>query len=289
MPWGPPRARRAEVDVERWTAFSDHPDGGNPAGVVLAAARPDPTRMQLVAADVGYSETAFLVPDGDGRWWVRYFAPEAEVPFCGHATIASAVALARRDPDLARAVLVTSVGEVAVEIDRTGPAVRAELTSPGAHSRPLTDELLDRLLATFGWDRAVLEPNLPPAIGHGGADHPVLALRDRATLAAMAYEFAPLRELMEHERWTTVQVVWREDATVFHARDPFPVGGVVEDPATGAAAAALGAYLRDLGALPADGRFTVHQGHDMGRPSLLHVDASGDGGIRVAGTAVPIA
>lgn len=276
------------MDVERWTAFSDDPAGGNPAGVVVTDERPDPADMQRVAAEVGYSETAFLVPEGPGRWWVRYFAPAAEVPFCGHATIASGVALARRDPDLADAVLVTSVGEVAVAIDRTGPAVRAELTSPGAHSRPLRDDVLDQLLATFGWDRSVLAPALQPAVGHGGADHPIVALRDRATLAAMDYEFDRLRALMEHERWTTVQVVWREDATTFHARDPFPVGGVVEDPATGAAAAALGAYLRDRQALPDDGRFVVHQGDDMGRPSVLHVDASGDGGVRVAGTAVPI-
>ena len=104
----------------------------------------------------------------------------------------------------------------------------------------------------------------------------------------MTYASDELRELMVREDWTTVQVVHRSDARTFHARNPFPVGGVVEDPATGAAAAALGAYLRERAALPADARFTVHQGHDMGRPSLLHVDAGGDGGVRVAGAAVPI-
>lgn len=277
------------MDVERWSAFTTDPDGGNPAGVAIADQRPEAARMQQVAAEVGYSETAFLVPEDEpGRWWVRYFAPEAEVPFCGHATIASGVALAARDADLEEAVLATAVGDVRVAIDRSGPAVRAELTSPAADSRELSDDLLDELLGCFGWDRDVLDGGLPPAIGHGGAHHPVLALRDRATLAAMDYDFPVLRSLMQREDWTTVQVVWREEPAIFHARDPFPVGGVVEDPATGAAAAALGAYLRDRGELPDDGRFTVHQGHDMGRPSLLHVDASGDGGVRVAGTAVPI-
>lgn len=276
------------LDVERWTAFTEDPAGGNPAGVVVADTQPDRGTMQRIAAEVGYSETAFLVPEGPGRWWCRYFAPAAEVPFCGHATIASGVALATGDPALERAVLSTSVGDVAVAMDRAGPAVRAELTSPAADVAPLDDADLDALLTCFGWDRDALDAALPPAVGFGGARHPVLALRDRAILAAMDYGFDALRDLMAANDWTTIQVVHREDPATFHARDPFPVGGVVEDPATGAAAAALGAYLRGRGDLPPDGRLVVHQGVDMGRPSLLHVDASGTGGIRVAGTAVPI-
>lgn len=276
------------MDAERWSAFTTDPNGGNPAGVVVATEQPDPAEMQRVAAEVGYSETAFLAPEADGHWWVRYFSPEAEVPFCGHATIAAAVALATRDRGLEELVLAAAVGDVRVGVDRSGAVLRAELTSPAAEVRELADPDLDELLGCFGWDRGVLHPGMPPAVGHAGASHPVLALRDRATLRDMSYDGPRLRALMEREVWTTVQVVWREDAACFHARNPFPVGGVVEDPATGAAAAALGAYARHLGELPPDGRFVIHQGHDMGRPSLLHVDASGTGGVRVAGAAVPI-
>lgn len=276
------------MQVERWAAFTTDPAGGNPAGVVVSDQRPEPGEMQRVAAEVGYSETAFLVHEGGGRWWVRYFSPRAEVPFCGHATIASGVALAAADPSLGSVVLATRVGDVAVSLDRAGAAVRAELTSPAAEVRPLDDEDLAELLACFGWDEGVLDRGRAPAIGHAGASHPVVALRDRSTLAAMSYDVDRLRERMEARDWTTVQVVWREHPSSIHARNPFPVGGVVEDPATGAAAAALGAYLRDRDELPPGGRFVVHQGHDMGRPSLLHVDASGHGGVRVAGAAVPI-
>jgi PhzF family phenazine biosynthesis protein len=73
---------------------------------------------------------------------------------------------------------------------------------------------------------------------------------------------------------------------VFHARNPFPVGGVVEDPATGAAAAAFGAYLRELRLVATPATVTIHQGHDMGRPSLLTLDIGEEGGIRVTGQAV---
>ena len=85
-----------------------------------------------------------------------------------------------------------------------------------------------------------------------------------------------------------MQLVWRESADRFHARNPFPPGGVVEDPATGAAAAAFGAYLRELASSSRPRRVTIHQGDDIGRPSLLRVDCRPSGGIRVSGTAVPL-
>src|SRR3954452_17869281 len=83
--------------VLHYTAFTDTPDGGNPAGVVLDATGLTEDRMLAIAAELGYSESAFLVPRDVTEFAVRYFSPEAEVPFCGHATIAAAVALAERD------------------------------------------------------------------------------------------------------------------------------------------------------------------------------------------------
>jgi PhzF family phenazine biosynthesis protein len=93
---------------------------------------------------------------------------------------------------------------------------------------------------------------------------------------------------MLREDLTTLQLVWRESDTLFHARDPFPVGGVVEDPATGAAAAALGGYLRDAGLIESPVRFEIHQGEVMGRPSILAVDVPESGGIVVSGFATEI-
>lgn len=90
-----------EVEVLRYSAFAATADGGNPAGVVLDAAGLSDEQMQRIAAEVGYSETAFLVArtddDGVSRFGTRYWSPAAEVPFCGHATVATAVALAERE------------------------------------------------------------------------------------------------------------------------------------------------------------------------------------------------
>jgi len=128
-----------------------------------------------------------------------------------------------------------------------------------------------------------------PARAFAGAWHLVLAVADAGTLARLDYDFDRLKTLMLADGLTTLQLLWRESAHIFHARDPFPVGGVVEDPATGAAAAALGGYLRDAGLLDAPVSLLIRQGEAMDRPSRLQVDVPVTGGIVVRGTAVPIA
>jgi len=79
--------------LHRLSAFTTQPDGGNPAGVWIGEAHPDVDAMQRIAAEVGYSETAFLSPAEGFRRAVRYYSPEAEVSFCGHARIAAGVLL----------------------------------------------------------------------------------------------------------------------------------------------------------------------------------------------------
>jgi PhzF family phenazine biosynthesis protein len=286
----------ARPEILRYTAFSSSPEGGNPAGVVLDATGLDDAGMLAVAAELGYSETAFLTapPEGlggqDGRaYTVRYFSPKAEVPFCGHATIATAVALAERIGP-GELVFATRAGTVPVAVTEEGGAVRATLTSVAPHTEEIADADLAEALAALDWPAADLDPAFPPRVAFAGARHLVLAAATRARLADLAYDFARLEALMHRLDLTTVQLVWRESATVFHVRDPFPVGGVVEDPATGAAAAAFGAYARELGLVPEDAVLTLHQGADLGRPGELTVTLrTGDPRVHVGGTGTRIA
>jgi PhzF family phenazine biosynthesis protein len=274
--------------IQRIAAFTDVPSGGNPAGVVLEAGGMSDEQMLAIAAEVGYSETAFVTGHDGDALDVRYFSPLAEVPFCGHATIGLGVALAERDGpgDL---LLHTRAGDVAVATRVQDGRTLATLTSVPAHAEAIDAEAVDEALGLLRWAREDLDPELPPRVGFAGARHLILAAATRERLARLDYDFEGLKAFMLARDLTTVQLVWRAGSNRFHARDPFPVGGVVEDPATGAAAAAFGAYLRDLGLVEPPARVEIRQGEDMGRPSHLLVDIpAGRPEIQVTGGGVPI-
>ena len=207
------------TEILRYAAFTDTPEGGNPAGVVLDASGLGDAEMQAIAADVGYSETAFVTAADGNDLVVRYFSPLAEVPFCGHATIATGVAWGDRHGDGLLA-LTTPAGLVEVTVaDGVATLTSVEPSSAELDRRP---------------------------------------------------------------------VVHRTAPDRFRSRNPFPPGGVVEDPATGAAAAAFGAYLSELEGL-GQAVLTLHQGEDMGRPGVLRVELrEGDRRVRVSGAAVRI-
>lgn len=275
-------------EVLRIAAFSDGDTGGNPAGVWIGEALPPAPQMQALAHAIGFSETAFAAPQAAGNtqgWRVRYFSPESEVPFCGHATIALGAALARRFGE-GRYALALNAAAISVEGKLEGTRVAASLQSPPTRSAAAPAALVDAALALFGYTRADLDERIPPALAHGGADHLVLALNSRAALARMDYELDAGRRLMNEASLVTVVLAWAETPQRFHTRNPFASGGVLEDPATGAGTAALAGYLRDIG-WPHGGRIEVVQGEDMGMRSRLDAEIPPEPGasIRVSGTA----
>lgn len=278
------------TEILRYAAFTTSPGGGNPAGIVLDAALLTDDEMQTIAADVGYSETAFVVgtsTGAPGRYRVRYFSPLAEVPFCGHATIATAVALAERGRG-GSLVFDTAVGDITIETSEDADGIVARLRSVPTRSSPASGDQVSRALDALGWVASDLGP-LPPHVAFAGNDHLVLQAATRARLADLHYDFDALKDLMTTEGWTTLQLVFMESDHLIHARDPFPVGGVVEDPATGAAAAALGGYLRAIGRVTEPMTIVVRQGEDMGRPSELRIDVSPDDPrVTVSGHAVAL-
>lgn len=271
----------------RLSAFTTTPEGGNPAGVWIGDALPDPAEMQRIAAHVGYSETAFVAPRDGARRIVRYFSPEAEVPFCGHATIAAGVQLGELS-GAGEYVLDTAAGDVRVRVRSHGGLAEAALTSVSPRHHLAPADLLDGVLVTLGWNAAELDPTIPAAVAFAGAWHLIIAAADPDRLNRLDYDFGALKRLMLERDLTTLQLVWRQSETVFHSRNPFPVGGVVEDPATGAAAAALGGYLRDASLINAPATILIRQGEAMGRPSRLIVEIPAEGGIVVSGHAVPL-
>ncbi|HUF00461.1 MAG TPA: PhzF family phenazine biosynthesis protein [Anaerolineales bacterium] len=257
------------MDVLKLAAFSHNGQGGNPAGVAFYESMPSDEEMLRIAKEVGYSETAFAVKQGSD-WRVRYFAPAREVEFCGHATIALGAVLRERFGD-GEYRLVLNQGEITARAETsTDRKILATLQSPETWSQEAPKEYVEKILAAFQLKQEDLDPAFPIRLAFGGVRHIIIFVNDRKTLAEMSYPFEEVKTLMDEQGLTTISILWRESDELFHSRNPFASGGVYEDPATGAAAAALAGYLRDIG-WKGKGEFVIMQGEDMGAPCRLVV------------------
>ncbi|MFN8411005.1 MAG: PhzF family phenazine biosynthesis protein [Anaerolineales bacterium] len=268
------------MNVLKLAAFSQNGKGGNPAGVAFYDEMPSAEEMLNIAAEIGYSETAFLVKQRED-WRVRYFAPKMEVPFCGHATIALGAALGERFGEGTYQLLLNQ-SEISVRAEKsTSGAFSATLQSPETWSENAPSECVEKVLSAFNLGREQLNPEFPIRFAFAGAKHLILVAKERKTLTDMKYDFETVRALMAEKELVTISLLWNESSTVFHSRNAFASGGVYEDPATGAAAAALAGYLRDIG-WTGEKSFTIFQGEDMGYPSRLSVTYTSKPGESIA-------
>ncbi|MDT8342192.1 MAG: PhzF family phenazine biosynthesis protein [Longimicrobiales bacterium] len=302
-----------DCDYHILDVFTDTPFAGNPLAVFPDARGLTAGQMQRIARELNLSETVFLLPAGSaaGTRRVRIFTPGREVPFAGHPTVGAAFFLVASgqvplEGDEVTVVLEEAVGPIPVRVrGRGGVPVSAELTAAApAHETPAP------------WDRATLGAlvSLPgeavgmpegqagvagpwdPAFASAGLAFLVLPVRSRELAGRAALDSAVWRRLLpegaESRMVYVVAPAGEEEDADFRVRMFGPDVGVPEDPATGSAAAALGAYL---GSRLPDGlhRWRLRQGVEMGRPSRLALTVEVQGGaarvIRVAGAAVRIA
>ena len=305
-----------ELPFHTLDVFTDRTFGGNPLGVFTDATHLPTDLMQRIALEMHLSETVFLGPPEsvEGTARVRIFTPGREVPFAGHPTVGSAIFLAAHG----HAGALSADGEVTVVLDENvGPVpvvVRHEngvpvfarfTTALLPEHRPAPHSAAD-LAAMVGLSvEDVCDGE--PSCGRGGPK----GLSPEMVSCGLPYYCIPVKSVDAVRRSALDMTLWRNmgvatgcadhvyvlcmdgegDAVDVHVRMYAPGSGVPEDPATGSAAAALGGYLA-----AADGRpegslaWTVEQGIEMGRPSLLYVEADRAGGattaVRVGGSAV---
>lgn len=274
------------LEIQRLSAFPFEGRGGNPAGVVLDSPSLSDAEMLAIAAEVGYSETVFLTKHSNTRFKVRYFSPEMEVDFCGHATIAAGVALGNSH-GAGGYVFETNTGDVNVNVTSLVDGFTAELTSHQGTTSPIEDAVLAEILAILGWPKSVFSNGHVPLISNAGNSHPIIVVDTPKTLKYLDYNFEALKELCRTNKWPTLQLIAQESENVWLSRNPFAFGGVYEDPATGSAAAAFGVYLRETGKIAPGHTLFIKQGFEMGQPCLLKV-VVGEDECKVSGTAIEI-
>lgn len=282
--------------------FTDQIFGGNPLAVFPDATGLDETRMQRVARELNLSETVFVLPprSADATCRVRIFTPARELPFAGHPTIGTAIllaALGRADAqgDEAWVVLEEGVGPVPVTVRlREGVPEFAQLSAaqpPEVRVPSLSPEEVAAMLSLGPDDLA--GGNREPGMASCGVPFLIVPLHGREALARARLDVARWERALAGAWASSVYVVAPGDRADLRTRMFAPAMGIVEDPATGAAATALAAYLA-LRDPCSDGvlRWTVEQGVEMGRPSWLELEADKRGGevvaVRVGGSAVRV-
>jgi PhzF family phenazine biosynthesis protein len=265
-------------------AFADLPFGGNPAGVVLLEgdAFPPEALMLKVAAELRYSETAFVRRLSPTEYQVRYFTPKAEVELCGHATIATFSLLHQTGRAEGECLCHTLAGDLRIEV---GEKVMMQMATPRIVA---TIEDTDEIYRALGIKD--YQPTLPVQIAYSGLPDIMIPVADLATLDGLQPDMEAVSSVTQkHDAVSFHVFVIGGNGYTAYVRDFAPLYGVPEESATGTANAALTHYLAVNGVIPTQGDFAFLQGEAMGRPSVVATRITSDGTIYVGGTAYVLA
>lgn len=285
--------------------FTSRRFGGNQLAVLPDARGMDEAAMMTVAREFNFSESVFVLPPDNPAHTrrLRIFTPAAEMPFAGHPTVGTAFILAsigaiELAEDLTHIIFEEGVGPVPVSIRAVdGEPVFAQLSAARMPEVGPTPPARAELAAVLGLrEEDLLDSEYSPQAISCGVPFLFIPVRSRADLA---------RIRVDHKLWQSLLGDWWAREMFVFAFDPelpgsdlrarmfAPALGIPEDPATGAAATALPGYLaprsgKSHGTL----RWTVEQGFEMGRPSILEVEADLLDGqveaIRVGGASVMV-
>jgi trans-2,3-dihydro-3-hydroxyanthranilate isomerase len=285
--------------------FTDRPFAGNPLAIFPEADGLTSEEMQSIAKEMNLSETTFVLPATDPRaqFRLRIFTPGSELPLAGHPVVGTCFVLAERgmiplEEGTNRIFQECKAGVLPVDIVVSrGKVEMAVMTQSPPR---FFDEYLDRgaLAAAVGLPEDELLPDgLPAQLVSTAVPQLIVPARSLEPFARIEPDLVAMRRILEKTATDCFMIFTREcttpDGTV-HARMFAPFIGVSEDPATGSAAGALGAYLVARGLVPAEptARIVVEQGYEMGRPSTLYVEVDADDAgpveVRVGGKAVEV-
>lgn len=265
-------------------AFTDKAFGGNSAGVVLLDGEtfPEDSLMLKIAAELRYSETAFIRQHSEREFTIRYFTPAAEVELCGHATIASFALLHRKGLAKGRCLCHTLAGDLSVE---AGEQVMMQMAKPRIVKTITETEEIYQALGIKNYS-----PAMPVQIVYSGLPDFMIQIPDVDSLQALKPDMDAITEITKRHQAVSFHVfAFSNDGYTAHVRDFAPLYDIPEESATGTANGALTYYLQQCGCLGAEAECAFLQGEAMGRPSVVATNIHSDGNIYVGGTAAIVA
>jgi PhzF family phenazine biosynthesis protein len=265
-------------------AFTDKPFGGNPAGVVLldSDAFPKDELMLQIAAELRYSETAFVKRHSAQEFTIRYFTPKVEVELCGHATIASFFLLHQKGLASGSCLCHTKAGDLHIE---AGEKVMMQMAKPRIVATINETEEIYQTLGVKNY-----RPTMPVQIVYAGLPDVMIPLPDVAMLQALQPDMKVVSEITKQLKAVSFHVfAFDNDGYTAHVRDFAPLYDIPEESATGTANASLTYYLQQCGCLGAEVECAFIQGEAMGRPSVVATRIKADGNVFVGGAATVVA
>lgn len=289
-----------ELDFITVDVFTDRKFAGNPLAVFPAPTELSGETMQKLARELNLSETVFVRPgDGLKARRLRIFTPAREVPFAGHPIIGTAIVLANEgllgEIEGATEILFeVEAGVVPVKIKQLGELLHAEFTAPQLPREVQGTPSREILARVIGLDEDRLARGVAGASHSCGLPFIFVPVADRAALAEARIDPVAFERHVARGPAKEVYVLTMEDWQLgreVYARMFAPAAGIIEDPATGSAAAACAGFLSAIQE-PGEGiaRWTIAQGVEMGRPSLISLSARIEGGkiqsVEVGGSAV---
>ena len=265
-------------------AFTDKPFGGNPAGVVLldTDAFPREELMLKVAAELRFSETAFVKRHSAQEFTLRYFTPKAEVDLCGHATIASFSLLHQKGLASGQCLCHTLADDLHIEV---GQKVLMQMAKPRIVTAINNPEEVYQALGVKAY-----RPAMPVQVVSSGLPDIMIPLPDVVTLQSLQPDMEVVSAVTKkHDAVSFHVFAFDNDGYTAHVRDFAPLYDIPEESATGTANASLTYYLQQCGCLGKEAECAFLQGEAMGRASVVATRIQADGNIFVGGTAVVVA
>jgi trans-2,3-dihydro-3-hydroxyanthranilate isomerase len=288
------------IPIKIVDAFTDRPLAGNPAGVITNAEGLDEATMRAIAREVNLSETAFVTASDKADFRLRFFTPTTEIPLAGHPTIAAMHALVEegrvrlRGPRT-RVTQELQVGVLPVDLDadEQGRLIRIWMTQKPPQF--LREYDAAPYAEALGISISGIDSDYPVQTVSTGTPQLMFPVRSLHVLERLKPDMKRLEELAAKGDYLSLHVFTPEGGysreARAHSRHFAPAAGIAEDPVTGSASGAMGAYLVRYGIVQTPA-FMVEQGQIIGRPGTVYIEIDGEGesisAVRVGGQAVTV-
>lgn len=260
------------IEVHLIKAFTKNPSEGNPAGVIFDTDDFSEDLMIKISAKLGFSESAFISKSEKADFKIRFFSPKQEVNLCAHATIAAVHAL-KEAKQITKNLITqeTKIGLLEVESSKDGLIFMTQ-AKPEFVEYEIDQTEVANLL---GLEDSDIE-NYPLKIVSTGTPKLMIPIKTLQSVLKIQPDLEGIKEYCQKSGargFYPFTFETKSKESEFHARQFNPLAGINEDPVTGIAAGALGAYIRDFKLLPKT-RFIIEQGYSMNKPGQIFVDTT---------------